>query len=340
MATVSLALDERETSRVSPETRERILALAKDLNYQPNYVARTLVTRKSYTLGLVLTTLRNPFYAELAHDVLVRAEEQGYHLFTCAVRGSLSGELAAIEGLINRGVDGLVVCSCLRQDPAIKFMLERKAPFVLAMRTVDQEPGDPLVDFVGVDNRSGAYQAMAHLIKLGHARIGLLTGPEQASTGHQRRVGALAALAAHGLELSPELIMEGDFQRGSGRELARRLLQLRQRPTAIFAGNDHMAIGVLDALAEAGLRCPEDLALIGFDDIEMAGLPGIELTTVSQKKSVMGQIAVDHLIEKIREGESYLVKQIILEPILVVRRTCGRQTRRGEPDATTTGAEA
>jgi LacI family transcriptional regulator len=323
VATVSLALEGKKTTRVSQGTRQRILEIARQLNYQPNLIARSLVTKKSYTLGLVITTLFNPFYAELSQDIIDRSEEMGYHVFTCSVRGGLQSEQGAVEGLISRGVDGLIICSALRQDPVIKNLMNHRIPFVLAMRKTEPAIGDPLVDFIGVDNRLGGYKAMEHLLALGHRRIGLITGPMATSTGHDRKVGAMSACQARGLNPDQITLLEGDFHRTSGRNLAKNMLSKKNRPSAIFAGNDHMAIGVLDALAETGLRCPEDVAVVGFDDIEMAGLPGVDLTTVSQKKSTMGRLAVDQLVEKIKGDEGSVAKTIILEPILVIRKTCG-----------------
>ena len=323
MATVSVALEGKNTSKASQETRRRILEIAQRLNYQPNLIARSLVTKKSYTLGLVITTLFNPFYAELSQDIIDRSEEMGYHVFTCSIRGGIKGEQEAVDGLISRGVDGLIICSALRQDPVIKGLMSQNVPFVLAMRKTEPVTGDPLVDFIGVDNCLGGYKAMAHLLAVGHRRIGLITGPMATSTGYDRKVGAMSACQARGLNPDQITLIEGDFHRTSGLNLAKNMLSKKNRPSAIFAGNDHMAIGVLDALDEIGLRCPEDVAVIGFDDIEMAGLPGVDLTTVSQKKSTMGRLAVDQLVEKIKGGQGSVAKTIILEPILVIRKTCG-----------------
>ena len=228
-----------------------------------------------------------------------------------------------MDGLISRGVDGLIICSALRQDPVIKGLMSHSVPFVLAMRKTEPATGDALVDFIGIDNKLGGYKAMEHLLAIGHRHIGMITGPMATSPGHDRKIGALSACQIKGLNPDQISIIEGEFHRTSGYNLAKSMLDKKSRLTAIFAGNDHMAIGVLDALAETGLKCPEDVAVVGFDDIEMAGLPGVDLTTVSQKKSTMGRLAVDQLIEKIKGGETSVAKTIILEPIMVIRKTCG-----------------
>ncbi|MGO9021007.1 MAG: LacI family DNA-binding transcriptional regulator [Syntrophobacteraceae bacterium] len=324
---VSLALKDPESSRVSVETRKTILAIAKRLNYRPNHIARSLVTRKTHTLGLVITTLTNPFYAELAQDIIERAQEKNYGVFTCTVQGSSHDHI--IEGLMDRGVDGLIVCSATRNDPIIGILHRRGVPFSLAMRKVEEDAGDPLVDYVVIDNRRGAHMATEHLIKLGHVRIALLGGPKNTSTAYERSSGFLAALATHHLSACPELMVDGDFSRSSGARCAWEFIKAKPRPTAIFTVNDHMAIGVLETLREAGLRVPGDMAVVGFDDIEMAGLPGVDLTTISQKKATMGRLAVDNLIEKIENKVFDLAMRVILDPKLVIRQTCGYRLRNG-----------
>jgi DNA-binding LacI/PurR family transcriptional regulator len=275
----------------------------------------------------VITTLHNPFYSELAQDIINRSEELGYHVFTSSVYGKTKGEYEAVEGLISRGVDGLIICSALRKDPVIEGLLKHKLPFILAMRKTDIKPNDRPIDCIEIDNELGGYIAMDHLLNLGHERIGLLTGPIITSTGYYRRVGALSACKKKKIGLRKITVIEGDFNRESGRKLSRELLFGKHKPTAIFAGNDHMAIGVMDTLLDLGIKCPQDIALVGFDDIEMAGLPGVGLTTVSQKKSLMGSLAVDQLMEQIKLKDQYLFKRKILEPQLVIRKSCGYYNR-------------
>ena len=325
--TVSLALSNLKTSRVGDPTRKKIVKIAERLNYKPNYIARSLVSKKTHSIGLVVTTLLNPFYAEIAQDIIDRAMALGYNVSTCSARAGLHEERVCVEEFLNRGMDGLIICSALRNDPLIYELADQGVPFVLAMRNVKQHPGNPPVDHVGVDNKRGAFMAVEHLIKMGHKRIALISGPNETSTGYDRQKGALAAFEMHGIVMDPHLVLIGDFFRISGYRITRDLLQRRERPTAIFAANDHMAIGAIDALHEEGLNVPEDMALIGFDDIEMAGIPGIDLTTVSQKKATMGRLAVDHLISNIKGESDYIVQKTILNPILVVRNSCGFRAR-------------
>ncbi len=323
-ATVSLVLRDRETPRVSPPTRKQVLEIAKRLEYKPNIFARSLVGKESLNLGLVITSLQNPFYAEIMHEIIDQAMKKNYGVIAASVaKGDLDAERRVVQNLLDRGVDGLIICSTLRHDPLIYELKEEGVLFVLAWRTVEQKPTDPSVDFFGLDNQRGAVIVIDHLVKLGHKRIALILGPRDTSTGYDRYVGAISAFESHGIEVYRDLILFGDFYRESGYALTRKLLRLRNRPTAVFAGNDCMAMGVLEALTEEGLKVPADMALVGFDDIEMAGLPGIDLTTVAHLKDTIGRLAVDHLIDKIRGESDRMVKKIILDPLLVIRKSCG-----------------
>lgn len=214
--TVSLALEDKPTSRVSLHTRQRILKIANRLKYRPNYAARTLATRRSHAVGLIVPTLFNPIYAELAQELIDRATQVGYGVFTCSASGQEEEQRRAMEDLLNRGVDGLIVCSSLRKCSVIHELNEQGVPLVLAVRSVETMPGRSQVDFLGIDNKLGGFRATAHLIRLGHKRIGLLCGPQETSTGYDRLAGAQEAFDAYGLELDPGLVVVGDYYRKNG----------------------------------------------------------------------------------------------------------------------------
>lgn len=322
--TVSLVIKDPETSRVGRNTAERILKIAKELNYRPNYSARSLATRQSDTIGLVITTLDNPFYSEIAHDIILRAKDIGYSVILSSAPGGVDDERRSVNDLLDRGVDGMILCSVKRHDPVIEELVATEIPFVTALRNVETDPSTPPLDFIGVDNDRGSFLAVDHLIRLGHRRIAVLTGDLETSTGYNRLCGVKAALKAHDIQLESELILNGgDFHRKTGYRLTEQLLAIKPLPTAVFAHSDHMAMGVLECLRDRGIKVPLEMALVGFDDIEMAGLPGIDLTTVSQMKATMGKLAMDRLVEKIRCDSESLIKRILLEPILKVRKTCG-----------------
>lgn len=187
IASVSLALSDPKTSRVSDANRKKILRIAARLNYKPNYIARSLVSKETHSIGLVVTTLLNPFYAEIAHDVINSASEFGYGVSICSAHTSLSEEQVCVGEFIKRGVDGLIICSVFRNDPLIYELTHDDVPFVLAMRNVNENLENSPVDYVGMDNTRGAFMAVEHLIRMGHNRIGLIAGPNEISTGYDRK---------------------------------------------------------------------------------------------------------------------------------------------------------
>ena len=328
-ATVSMVLNDNRTRRVGAAKRELILKTAQQLNYKPNLYARALVGGESSTLGLIIATLRNPGYADATQSIIERAKERGYGVITGSITGQgLETEQRYVQDLNDRGVDGIIICSALRDDPFIFELRDRGVPFVLAIRDVDQEPQEQPVDFIGVDDLRGSKMAMEHLIDLGHQRIALLTGPSETSTGLYRYRGAVSAMENRGLALDERLLFRGDYSREAGYEEGKRILTLEPRPTAVFSANDIMAIGVLDAMAEKGLRAPEDMALVGYDDIQMAGLPGVNLTTVSHQMKTLGKLAVDRLLDRVTNESGHVPKKILIDPILVVRKTCGVELNR------------
>jgi LacI family transcriptional regulator len=183
------------------------------------------------------------------------------------------------------------------------------------------------VDYVGVDNIFGGFLAVEHLIRLGHKRIGVIGGSSESSVGFERLEGGKKALTTYGQEIIGSLFLEGDFLKGSGYQGGKRFLKMDEPPTAIFATSDYMALGTYQAIVEEGRRVPEDIALIGFNDIEFAAMKGIELTTIGQKKYEMGAFSVKTLVERIEEGRMGPPKEIILEPELIIRKTCGYHLR-------------
>ena len=320
---VSIALEGKQTTRVSEATRRKIVEIAQEMNYRPNYAARTLATQVSNTIGLVVPNLLNPIYAEFSQDLIDRSRERGYSVEVCTSSGDNESLRQATDGLLNRGVDGLIICCAHRKCDTVIKLQEQGIPLVLSNRSVESPPGHPKIDYYGMDDRLGSYRIIEHLIRMGHERIGLICGPDQTSTGYNRHQGSLEAMAAYGLSLSSELALFGDFHRHTGFQLGKRLMGLDNPPTAIFAANDNMAVGVLMALKELGLRAPRNVALAGYDDMDVASLPGIELTTVSQKYSSMGRLAMDKLISKMNKQNLSGAEQVLFDPVLVIRQSCG-----------------
>jgi len=320
--TVSRALNDK--ARIRKETKEKILAIARELNYQPNFIARSLVMKRTKTLGLVITTIANPFYTELAQGIETSARGLGYNIILCSTHNDLSTEKHYIDMLRSKGVDGIIFTSAHMGDPNISWLAEEGFPIILVNRRTYHPVVKEKVDYVGVDNILGGFLAVEHLIRLGHEGIGVIGGSSESSVGFERLEGGKKALDAYHLERRDEYFLEGDFLKESGYQGGKRFLKMAKPPTAIFAANDYMALGIRQAIVEEGVKVPEEMALIGFNDIEFTAMRGIELTTIGQKKFEMGTLAVRTLVEKIEGSEMKAsAREILLKPELIIRKTCG-----------------
>jgi len=319
--TVSRALNDK--SRIRKETKEKILSIAKELNYQPNFIARSLVMRRTKTLGLVITTIINPFYMELAQGIERTAIELGYNIILCCTHSDSSIEKQYIDMLRSKGVDGIIFTSAHMDDGNIVGLAEEGFPIILVNRRTYHPIVKEGVDYVGVDNIRGGFLAVEHLIKLGHQRIGMIGGSFESSVSFERLEGGKRALQAYSLQENDVYFLEGNFLKESGYQGGKRFLKMEEPPTAIFATNDYMALGTYEAILEEGFKVPEEIAIVGFNDIEFAAMKGIELTTIGQKKYEMGAHAVKTLVERIEGRKVGLGEETILEPELIIRKTCG-----------------
>lgn len=318
---VSMALN--NSSRISKETKKRILRIAKRLNYRPNYIARSLVIKKTHTIGVLITTIMNPFYPELAKGIEDKARELGYNIVLCSTDYDLKLEKYYIDILCSKGVDGIVFSSVEVNDPNIKPLVEENFPFILVNRRIHNRYIDRKINYIVLDNYLGGYMAMEHLIKIGHHRIGILAGSFKVSTALERTEGVKKALVNYGIKLKQNLIVECHFSKELAYAATKKFISMNPPPTAIFAENDFMALGAREAILDAGLKIPENMALVGFDDIAFSALKGVEITTVSQKKYEMGSLAVKILIDKIENRIPTMVNQLFLTPELVIRNSCG-----------------
>ena len=319
--TVSRALNNK--SRIKNETKEKILTIASELNYQPNFIARSLVMRRTKTLGLVITTIVNPFYMDLAHGIERTAIGLGYNIILCCTHSDSSIEKQYIDMLRSKGVDGIIFTSAHMDDENIVRLAEEGFPIILVNRRTYHPIVKERVDYVGVDNMRGGFLAVEHLIKLGHQRIGMIGGSLESSVGFERLEGGKKALQTYGLQENDVYFLEGNFLKESGYRGGKRFLKMAEPPTAIFATNDYMALGTYEAILEEGFKVPEEIAIVGFNDIEFAAMKGIELTTIGQKKYEMGAHAVKTLVERIDGKKVGPSEETILEPELIIRKTCG-----------------
>ncbi len=264
--TVSRALNNQ--SRIRNETKEKILSIAKELNYRPDFIARSLVMKRTNTLGLVITTIANPFYTELAQGIEATARKLGYNIILCSTQSDLATERLDIDMLRSKGVDGIIFTSAHMGDPNIVELAEEGFPIVLVNRRTYDPMVRGLVDYVGIDNIQGGFWAVEHLIKLGHRRIGIIGGSSESSVGFERLEGGKRALTAYGLKQIDDYFLEGDFLKESGYRGGMKFIKMAEPPTAVFAANDYMALGTYQAVMEEGLKVPEEIAIVGFNDIE------------------------------------------------------------------------
>ena len=320
-ATVSMVVNDRPG--VSEETKYRVLKIVQALEYTPNLVARSLVKRHSNFITMLITNMGNPIFGEIACGVDDVLREHDYSLSIISTNDDRELETKEIEAVQARGMNGLLTCAPLLDNSNIAALVKNNFPVVSILRRVYNCEN---LDYVIVDSAKGAYLATEHLIRLGHKQIGFIKGPPHTSSGIEKLQGSMNALRDYGLPVSDDLIRDGDYSRKSGYLATNHLLKmdLRAPITAIFAANDYMALGAFEAIWDAGLKIPEDMALVGFNDVEATSLRTIEITTISHPKREMGQLAAKRLIDKIEENEGYKeLYQVVLEPELIIRKSCG-----------------
>jgi LacI family transcriptional regulator len=313
-STVSRVANHDPNLRIAPPTRLRIEALLRETEYQPNGVARGLKLRQTLVLAVVIPDITNPFFAALFRGVEDAASPRGYNVLLCNTDGSPARQRSHLQSLQSRRVDGVIMASSFLKDPTVRWLRHQGIPYALVNRFSD-EGHDP---FVGSDDLVGGRLATDHLVSLGHRRIGHLAGKPTVSTGVMRRRGYLAALADRGLAADPRLVVESGYTEDGGARATERLLSLSERPTAIFAVTDMTAVGACGVARRMGLRVPEDVAIVGYNDIPLASRMVPALTTVHVPIHDFGAAAARLLLEQIETGEPSR-RRVIFNPELIVR---------------------
>jgi LacI family transcriptional regulator len=318
--TVSKVL--RNQGRISEATRKRVLRHAKKLNYQMNWVARSLVTRRTYTIGLLLPEFAHPFFAEIARAVAHTVRPHGYHVVISSFEEDPALEVSEADSLLARQVDGLIVASAQRPDhlDMFKRIRERNVPYVL----IDRPIRGVSACFVGVDNQAIGRLATQHLIARGCLRIGHLRGPE-VGIAEARLDGYRRALGKRGFPLHQHYIVSGGHRDDTGYKGMRKLLRLRPIPDGVFCYNDPVAIGAMKAILEAGLKMPHDISVVGAGNVHYSDVLAVPLTTVDQGTCRMGVLAAELLIERIASKRTMRPKRILIIPRLVERESTRRQ---------------
>jgi LacI family transcriptional regulator len=317
-STVSRVINQHPNVR--PEVRERVWRVIREVGYYPHAAARNLVTRRSQIVGVVIPetlpkVFGDPYFPVVLHAISEALAERGYLLVLSLLTPQQEEDFYR-RALRGRVVDGIILVSARTTDPLIARAYREGLPVV----SIGRYPEEPNVSYVDVDNVEGARVATEHLLRLGRRRVATIAGPQTMAPGVDRLEGYRIAMQAWGIHPPPEWIAEGDFTEAGGYIAMRRLLPAH--PDAVFVASDLMAVGALKAIREAGLRVPDDIALVGYDDVELARYTDPPLTTVRQPIAELGRVAVRLLLRQLEEGARD-PQRVILPTELVIRTSCG-----------------
>jgi LacI family transcriptional regulator len=315
--TVSKVL--RNKGTISAATRKRVLQRAKELNYQTNWIARSLVTRRTFTIGLLLPDFTHPFFAEIAKAVAETVRPHGYHVIISYFEENPELERNEADSLMARQVDGLIAASAQSNADLFEGILERKVPLVL----IDRQISGVQASFVGVDNEAIGKLATNHLIAQGCTRIAHLRGPK-IGIAAARMAGYRHALQKHNLAVAPRYVVGARYVDSSGYGAMRKLLQADPIPDGVFCYNDPVAIGAIRAICEAGLRIPQDIKVVGAGNVHYSDVLAVPLTTVDQGTVQTGKQAAELLMEQIGAKRRPRPRKILIAPKLVVRQSTQR----------------
>jgi LacI family transcriptional regulator len=299
---------------VSTETRSRVEAAIAELGYRPDGIARSLRTRRTHVVALIIPDITNPFYPVLSRGLEHALAETGYRTFICSSDGETERELDFLAEVFDRRVDGIVLDSFHMRVDDVVSITRGGVPVVWIGSSPRAHPG---VDSVRPDDEHGAFEATMHLVERGHRAIAMVDGPE--GSGTSRRNGYLRALAAAGIRPLPAHRVRSDWTRAGGKAALEHLLESDPRPTAVFCSNDRSAIGVIDAAHDRGVGLPDDLAVVGFDDIEEAAMTTPPLTTVRNPAFETGEAAGRLLGDRMSGAYRGPARDLQLPATLVVR---------------------
>lgn len=305
-----------QSGKISQETQEHVRQVMRELGYKPNRVARRLRARggKRHLIGLIIPNIQNPFFADLARGVEDVAYRNNFAVMLCNYDEDPKKEQFYLDVMQAESVDGIILPPAHEDDADVLRVKQSGIPVVC----VDRSLNDPTFDTVEVDNARGAFDAVALLLAKGHRRIGLISGPGDSSTGRERLEGYRRAHAEAGVPVDDALIRFGNYKQESGREIARELLSLPQPPSALFACNNLMLVGAIETIFARGLKIPQQVALIGYDDLPLAAVFDPPLTVVQQPAYEVGQKAAELLFKRL-DDPSAPVSEVCLLPKLIVR---------------------
>jgi len=308
-----------DSGYISQETRQRVEQAIEELGYIPNALARSLRFKQTRTIALILTDITNPFFTTVARGVEDTASEQGFSVIFCNTDESPTEEAEYVNVLMQKQVDGLLLVPTGCSPDSLVPLQDQKLPFVLLVRHI---PG-AAADTVRCDSEGGAYALTQHLLALGHTRIAILSGPEDVTTASDRVLGYRRALREAGIEPDESLTFFGEYTVDGGYRMAREVIAIQPRPTALFASNNFIAVGAMRALHEAGLAVPGDISLAAFDDLPLSYVGDPFLTVIEQPAYLMGVRATELLLERLAGKEPAAPQEVILPTRLIPRISTG-----------------
>lgn len=319
-STVSRILRGHESMQVSEETRLRVIAVAKELNYSPNQLARAFRLKKTHSIGLIIPDMSNCFFSEIAKNIEKKCYDAGYMVMVCNTDEDQEKEIEFINDLVNRGIDGLIIAPVQDCDSHIRALVDIKFPFVLIDRYFDDFETNAVI----VNNEEAAYDATSYLIRQGHKTIGFIGGRKNSYTIAKRLEGYKKAVADHSLNLDDSYVSGNGYTIQAGFEATKKLLEMPNRPTAIFISGTKITAGVISAIKESGLVIPDDISLIGFTDTEFAPYLSPPLTTVSHPLNNIGDMAFDILASRIDSNEDIPFVKKVLQTKFIQRNSVSK----------------
>lgn len=320
-ATVSRALNNHPD--VNNQTKKTVIEKANELGYQPNAIARGLVNKETKTIGLVIPDITNPFFPQVARGVEEAAATADYNIFLCNTNWNSDREKHYVNALMQKQVDGLIMTPSSEKLPYLDRLLNSNLETIFISSFIKLNNYTSII----VDNSKGTETATEYLINKGHQKIAFIGAGEERYANQERLKGYKKALEKNNIKINKNNItnVKNSYDRKSGYNLMKEILNSSSKktlPTAVVCYNDLLALGVIQALTEKNYRVPEDMAVIGFDDIPFSSLPEVQLTTVAQPKYKMGKIALETLIEKIKtDSKKEFKEKIVLAPELMIRKT-------------------
>ncbi|MGI6113696.1 MAG: LacI family DNA-binding transcriptional regulator [Mahellales bacterium] len=322
VSTVSRVVNNK--SYVDPQTREKVLSALEKFNYHPNEIARSLKNKTSKAIGIIVPDITNNFFSTVIKGIEQITRQHEYSVILCNSDENQEREEEYVQLLLQKQVSALVIATVSKNMNHVRQYIKHRIPVVF----IDNLPKiDENFDFVAIDNIKASYDLVKHLIDLGHKKIAIISGPRHETTGEERLMGWKKALSDHGIRIKKEWIGEGDFKQDSGYNIMKEFLKQEEFPTAIFAANNTLAYGAIQAIMEKGLRIPQDIAIVCFDALDPTGLIRPQITSIIQPAEEIGKIAAEIIIRKINKSRIKIFEKVVLQPKLIIKESCGAKIR-------------